>query len=186
MVSIVRRLTRSVRQASVHVPTVSTFALAALGDIFVQYGLIEPAGSRSRSECGALSHTGGRSDANVGKFGHTPAWTLIHVAMCAVLSVVAACSALSPPSFPRRSSLNLQQNAFDPEVVAAGDCAYILRKAMMALLGGFNTKKEIAAGRLMGRLGIMSCYELYKQLPKQRPVEGARPAQQCASVHCIV
>ena len=89
MVSIISRwLTRSVRQASVRVPTVSTFALAALGDIFVRYGLLEPPGSRSRSECAALSHTGGRSDANVGKFGHTPAWLLMHVAMCAVLSVL--------------------------------------------------------------------------------------------------
>ena len=89
MVSIIARwLTRSVRQASVRVPTVSTFALAALGNILVRHGLIEPPGSRSPSECGALAHTGGRSDANVGKFGHTPAWTLIHVAMCAVLSVL--------------------------------------------------------------------------------------------------
>ena len=71
-------------------------------------------------------------------------------------------------------------------MVAAGDCAYILRKAMMALLGGFNTKKEIAAGRLMGRFGIKSCNELFKQLPAQRPAEGARPAQQCAPVHCII
>ena len=102
------------------------------------------------------------------------------------LCAVAACFALTPPSFPTRSSLKLQQNTFESEVVAAGDCAYILRKAMMALLGGFNTKKEIAAGRLMGRLGIKSCNELFKQLPKQRPAEGARPAQQCASVDCIV
>ena len=71
-------------------------------------------------------------------------------------------------------------------MVAAGDCAYILRKAMMALRGGFNTKTETAAGRRMGRHGSMRCYELFKQLPKQRPAEGARPAQQCASVHCIV
>ena len=106
---------------------------------------------------------------------------------CALFSLCCRCLLCADsPFLPTRSSLNLQQNTFDPEVVAAGDCAYILRKAMMALLGGFNTKKEIAAGRLMGRLGIKSCYELFKLLPKQRPAEGARPAQQCAPVNCIV
>ena len=81
------------------------------------------------------------------RYGPNPFWLLRHVAM----------------------RLAIQRQRVALQAVNGLDCSYLLRLGMQSLLLGYNDKLGIATGRVMGRLGIASCYKLISKMPLVRP-----------------
>ena len=81
------------------------------------------------------------------RYGPNPFWLLRHVAM----------------------RLAIQRQRVALQAVTGLDCSYLLRLGMQSLLLGYNDKLGIATGRVMGRLGIASCYKLISKMPLVRP-----------------
>jgi len=109
-------------------PTCTRFALAQLGQLWRDAGLIGPAAEVRE------------------RFGTTPFWLLRHVAM----------------------RLAIQRRRLAAEAVAGLDCSYLLRLGMQDVLIGYNDKLDIATGRVMGRIGIINCYQFVSSLPRVR------------------